>query len=99
MKSSRNVLQLLKELLPSMNLTLLSMTFPEIFLRGELCLVAYSLDIPHSNAVALLKCPETYNLKSCNEYITAQLLRSRDGLFASFSKVERLYLIKYDLRA
>jgi len=82
-----------------MNSTLPSMTFPEIFLRGELCFVAYLLGIPHSIAVALLKCPETYNLKSCNEYITALPLRSRDGLFASFLKVERLYLSKFYLRA
>jgi hypothetical protein len=82
-----------------MNSTLLSMTFPETFPRGEQYFLAYLLDIPHGNAVALLKCPETYNLKSCNEYITALPLRNRDGLFASFLKVERPYLGKCCLRA
>ena len=81
-----------------MNSTSLLMTFPETSLRGEQYFLAY-LDIPHGNAVALLKCPGTYNLKSCNEYITALPLRNRDGLFASFLKVERPYLGKCYSRA
>lgn len=75
------------------------MTFPEIFPRGEQCLVVYLLNIPHGNAVAIPKFPEIYNLKSCNEYIIAPPLKSRDGLFESSSKVELLYLNKYNLRA
>jgi hypothetical protein len=64
MKSSRNVLQLLKEASLSMSSTLLSTTFPEIFLRGEQSIVAYLLDFPYGCAMAPLKYSETHNLTS-----------------------------------
>jgi hypothetical protein len=78
MMSFRDVLQLLKEALPSMISTPPLMTSPEIFLKGE-----QRFEVSY-RALISLGYPEMHNLKSCSEYITAPLLKSRDGSSVSF---------------
>ena len=60
--------------------------------------ILYAL-FPNCAVLFFIKCLETHNLKLCSEYTTALLLKSRNGLSVSFSKVGRPYLSGYGLKS